>query len=191
MFIKKTIRKLINLPKRLKFGKLGKVSIAASSAVSWYKLQGLTENSFLSIGDDTTCDSKIVFDRDTAVINIGERCFLGASLLVSAVGIDIGDDVMISWGVTIVDHDSHNVQFSLRKNDVVNWKQGSKDWTQVSQQKVAIESKVWIGFGVTILKGVSIGEGSVVAAGAVVVKDVSPWTVVGGNPAKLIKKIEQ
>ena len=47
---------------------------------------------------------------------------------------------------------------------------------------------VWVATGAVILPGVTIGEGAVVAAGAVVVKDVEPWTVVGGNPAKFIKK---
>ena len=53
---------------------------------------------------------------------------------------------------------------------------------------IVIEDNVWVATGAMILPGVTIGEGAVVAAGAVVVKDVEPWTVVGGNPAKVIKK---
>ena len=49
---------------------------------------------------------------------------------------------------------------------------------------------IWIASGAMILPGVTIGEGAVVTAGSVVVKDVEPWTVVGGNPAKMIKKRE-
>ena len=52
-------------------------------------------------------------------------------------------------------------------------------------------SKAWIGTGVKVLKGVTIGEGAIVAAGAVVTKDVEPWTMVGGNPAVVIKKLEK
>lgn len=55
---------------------------------------------------------------------------------------------------------------------------------------ITIGDGVWIGARATILPGVTIGEGAVVAAGSVVVKDVEPWTVVGGNPAKFIKKRE-
>lgn len=55
---------------------------------------------------------------------------------------------------------------------------------------IAIKDNVWIATGAIILPGVTIGEGSVVAAGAVVTKDVEPWTVVGGNPAKMIGKRE-
>jgi acetyltransferase-like isoleucine patch superfamily enzyme len=53
---------------------------------------------------------------------------------------------------------------------------------------VIIENDVWIGFGVTILAGVKIGNGAVVASGAVVIKDVPPYTIVGGVPAKEIRK---
>lgn len=52
---------------------------------------------------------------------------------------------------------------------------------------IEVGDDVWIGYGVTILSGVTIGQGAVIAAGSVVVKDVEPYSVVGGNPAKLIK----
>ena len=54
---------------------------------------------------------------------------------------------------------------------------------------VRIRDKVWIGANVTILPGVSIGEGAIIAAGAVVTKDVEPRTVVGGIPARILKRI--
>ena len=53
---------------------------------------------------------------------------------------------------------------------------------------IMIQDNCWIATGAIILPGITIGEGAVVAAGSVVVKDVEPWTVVGGNPAKFIKK---
>ena len=55
---------------------------------------------------------------------------------------------------------------------------------------ITINDNVWIATGAIVLPGVTIGEGAVVAAGSVVTKDVEPWTVVGGNPAKFIKKRE-
>lgn len=57
----------------------------------------------------------------------------------------------------------------------------------MNDQDVVIEDGVWVGCNVVILKGVTVGRGSVVGAGAVVTKDVPPYAVVGGNPAKLIK----
>jgi acetyltransferase-like isoleucine patch superfamily enzyme len=56
-------------------------------------------------------------------------------------------------------------------------------------QPITIEDHVWIATRAIILRGVHIGEHAVVAAGAVVTKDVAPYTVVGGNPAKLIKNL--
>ena len=53
---------------------------------------------------------------------------------------------------------------------------------------ITIKDNVWVATGAIVLPGVTIGEGAVVAAGSVVTKDVEPWTVVGGNPAKFIKK---
>ena len=57
-----------------------------------------------------------------------------------------------------------------------------------SRGDVMIGNDVWIGYGSTIMSGVKIGDGAVIAAGSLVVKDVDPYTIVGGNPAKTIKK---
>jgi len=65
----------------------------------------------------------------------------------------------------------------------------SKNWEVVNSRPIKIEDDVWIGMNVLVLKGVTIGRGAIVAAGSVVTKNVEPWTVVGGNPAKLIKKL--
>ena len=54
-------------------------------------------------------------------------------------------------------------------------------------QEVTIEEEVWIGANVTILKGVTVGRSSIVAAGSLVIKDVPPYSIVGGVPAKVIK----
>jgi len=84
----------------------------------------------------------------------------------------IGDNVCIGEDVRLLtgSHDLESSTFDL----VV--------------RPIEISDNVWIATGAIVLPGVKIGEGAVVAAGAVVTKDVSPWTVVGGNPAKVIKK---
>lgn len=61
---------------------------------------------------------------------------------------------------------------------------------ELTTAPIAIHDQAWIGARAIVLPGVTIGEGAVVAAGAVVTKDVEPWTVVGGNPARFIKKRE-
>ena len=112
-------------------------------------------------------------------------------MIVSAERIEVGDDVMIAWGTTIVDHNSHSSSFSKRSEDVINWMQGKKDWSHVKTSPVKICDKVWIGFNTIILKGVTIGEGAVVGAGSVVTKNVPPWTIVAGNPARIIREIPE
>jgi acetyltransferase-like isoleucine patch superfamily enzyme len=101
----------------------------------------------------------------------------------------VGDDVLISWGCNIVDHNSHSLKWTERKQDVKDWYQGKKDWAGVSVRPVKIGNKAWLGLNVTILKGVEIGEGAVVGAGSVVIKSVPPWTIVAGNPATMVREI--
>lgn len=62
------------------------------------------------------------------------------------------------------------------------------DGVNVYDQPVVIEDDVWVGANVTILKGVTIGHGSVVAAGAVVTKSCPPYSIIGGVPAKVLRK---
>ncbi|WP_408636200.1 DapH/DapD/GlmU-related protein [Nocardioides mangrovicus] len=61
----------------------------------------------------------------------------------------------------------------------------------VADRRIVVEDDVWIGAGVTIVAGRRIGTGSIVAAGSVVTRDVAPWTVVGGNPAREIGRREK
>jgi galactoside O-acetyltransferase len=77
----------------------------------------------------------------------------------------------------------------VRKKDVSQWINGVKDWSDISIAPVSIESGAWIGYGSTILKGVLIGAGSVIAAKSVVTRNVPPNTLVAGNPARIIRKL--
>jgi acetyltransferase-like isoleucine patch superfamily enzyme len=62
---------------------------------------------------------------------------------------------------------------------------------EIGASPIIIEDDAWIGFNSIILKGVTIGKGSIVGAGSVVTKSVPPWTIVGGNPAKIIREIPE
>jgi len=143
----------------------------------------------IEVGEGSMVEGSLVCEREGACIVIGRNTFIGGSLLASASSIEVGDDVLIAWGCNIVDHNSHAIGWAKRKQDVRNWYVGIKDWTSVEVKPVRICAKVWVGMNVIVLKGVEIGEGAVVAAGSVVTKSVPPWTIVAGNPAKVIRNI--
>jgi acetyltransferase-like isoleucine patch superfamily enzyme len=150
----------------------------------------LKNNCVVTIGKQSQITGALIFEKEDASITIGDRVFMNGTLI-AAHCIELGDDILMAWGITVVDHNSHSISFSKRSADVVNWQSGIKDWTHVKMATVKISNKVWIGFNAIILKGVTIGEGAVVAAGAVVTKDVPAWTVVAGNPARVIREIPE
>lgn len=145
----------------------------------------------LNVGNDSIINCRFSFDRPSAKVTIGDRCFIGKSHIVTGHSVDIGDDVLISWGVTIVDHDSHAISWEQRANDTLDWHVGRKDWSNVVLAPVVLERRCWVGFNAIILKGITIGEGAIVGAGSVVTRDVAPYTVVAGNPAREIRKLDK
>jgi acetyltransferase-like isoleucine patch superfamily enzyme len=164
------------------------VTVGGKSKVFWTRIR-IPRGARMSIGNGSILHCGINFDSSEGQVTIGDRCYIGCSRLVCYRKIEIGDDVIISWGVTIVDHNSHSLHWEQRKDDVSNWARGIKHWEDVRSAPVRIEDKVWIGFNAVILKGVTIGEGAVVGAGAVVTKNVPAYTVVAGNPARPIREL--
>lgn len=156
-----------------------------------------SENLNFIIGERCMISALFVTEKPNAKISVGDNTFIGAASLISAESIQIGSNVMISWGCTLIDTNAHSIDWKDRKEDVSHWLRGAregnaslyKNWEKVDSKPIRIEDKVWIGFNVIVLKGVTIGEGAIVAAGSVVTKDVSPYTMVGGNPATEIKKL--
>lgn len=117
----------------------------------------------------------------TPVLSIGDRCNIGEyNHITCSNRIKIGNDVLTGRWVTITDNSHGDNSFSdLNKSPIQR--------NIVSKGCVEIGDKVWIGDKATVLPGVKIGEGSVVAANSVVTKDVPPFSVVAGNPARLVK----
>lgn len=152
---------------------------------------------YMNIGQDSVVNGDFVFEIEEGNITIGNRSFIGGGLFICIDEIEIGNDVMIAWGCTFIDNNSHSLVWSQRKDDVISWKKGIdekkmgayKDWKDIKRGKIKIKDKAWIGFNSIILKGVSIGEGAIIGAGSVVTKDVPDWTVVAGNPAVVIRNI--
>ncbi|PYL65363.1 MAG: acyltransferase [Verrucomicrobia bacterium] len=105
--------------------------------------------------------------------------------------IDIGSHCLISWNVGIADSDFHPLEPTQRLIDAQALAPFFKDRPARPKLKTApvrIADNVWIGMNAVILKGVTIGENSVVAAGSVVTKSIPTNTVVAGNPAVVVKQ---
>lgn len=168
-----------------------RVEIGRGSRFRWRSLLSCRGGT-LRIGEGSlVVPRRIDFDGPGGVVTVGRRTFVGSSQLVCRSAITIGDDVLVSWGVTIVDHNSHALEWDLRRDDVTEWMAGRKRWDHVKVAPVTIGNKCWIGFGASILKGVTVGEGAVIGACAVVTRDVPPFTVVAGNPAQEIRVLNQ
>lgn len=156
---------------------------------------------YVEIGNNTTLDCCIFFEAPKrGKVIIHSNTFIGQSTLLSINKIEIEEYVFIAGDCVIYDHNSHSIDYSERINDIhaqINnletnrYFTTDKNWDIVISKPILIKKYAWIGMKCIILKGVTIGEGAVVAAGSVVVKDVPAWTVVGGNPAQIIKYIPQ
>lgn len=109
-------------------------------------------------------------------LSLGDNSGVGVNSLISPC-VTIGNDVMM--GPECMMFTSNHGMSDL---DVPMWRQKSTE-----PKPIVIEDDVWIGARVIILPGVHVGKGSVIGAGSVVTKDVAPYSIVGGNPARLIK----
>lgn len=117
----------------------------------------------------------------TMFISMGNNVFIGrnSSVTTSRSGkspIVIGNDVMLAERVQVI-----GGNHAFDRTDIPINKQG-----EGKQGAIIIEDDVWVGASAIILTGITIGKGSVIAAGAIVTKDIAPYSIVAGNPAKLI-----
>lgn len=108
-----------------------------------------------------------------ALLEIGDDSSIGDRTQIHCChSVKIGRHVLIAWDVNIIENDYHN-----------------PGGAPPEPRPIVIEDEVWIGLRCIIVKGVRIGRGAIIAAGSVVTRDVPPFTLVGGNPAREIKKV--
>lgn len=156
------------------------------------KITNLQSVSKLIIGKNSHIRGEIFVYPYGEGISIGENSYIGERTVIrSGEKIRIGNNVLIAHGVTIIDSDSHEINCLERADSYVNLIHNGhpKEKGNVKTAPITINDYAWISYGVSILKGVTIGEGAIVGAGSVVTKDVPAWTLVAGNPAKIIKQL--
>ena len=135
---------------------------------------------FVSKKGTFKCGENVVFRsgcrvsiNEGSILIIGKNCLINNNTKIETFSrISIGDNTIISEEVFIRDSNNHKIKQSGYK----------------ISEPITIGNNVWIGMRATILPGVTIGDGSIIAAGAIVTKDVPPRTLVGGCPARVIKE---
>lgn len=125
-------------------------------------------------------------------LEVGDDSVLVGAVFMCAQQIAIGKRVIVSYNTTIADSDFHPRDPELRRQDAIaNAPKGDRDFRPyVASAPVKIEDDVWIGIGAIILKGVHVGAGARIGAGAVVTSNVPAGAAVAGNPARIMPERE-
>lgn len=117
----------------------------------------------------------------SGIIKTGDEVYLNGTTIISEEEVILGNRIMIGANTVILDTNSHNVPYKDRL----------RRWDKIMRKPVKVEDDVWIGANCFILKGVTIGRGSVIGAGSVVNNDVKPFSIYAGNPAVFVKSIQE
>lgn len=122
--------------------------------------------------------------RNTIII--GNNFYIGKYSIIEC-DAQIGDNVILANHVSLIGrYDHHYQQVGIPMRLASQIRDKDYNWKGINQ-KIIIEDDVWIGLGAIVLSGIMIGTGSIIAAGSVVTKDVEPYSIYGGNPAKKIR----
>lgn len=132
----------------------------------------------------------IVAERASTVIEMGHHVGMSSPCLWAKERITIGNHVNIGGDCIIMDSDAHNLDWRIRDSGEMFSAKESMDGHTAKCAPIVIEDHVLIGARSIILKGVTIGRGSVIGAGSVVVKSIPAGCIAAGNPCKVIKRLE-
>ena len=119
-----------------------------------------------------------IYATDNAIISIGNNVGMSSTVLWAHKEIKIGNNVKIGGNCVIIDTDSHAIDYIKRRSPQTDWG---------TAKPVVIEDDVMLGMNTIVLKGVTIGARTIVGAGSVVTKNLPSDCIAGGNPAKVIK----
>jgi acetyltransferase-like isoleucine patch superfamily enzyme len=145
-------------------------------------------NPALIIGDHCTMDGVHFALGEDARVEIGNYCCFSNAILLCEQELCLGNYVVLSWNVTLADSDFHPISPAARIQDAMACSHLGRNRPRppIATQPVVIEDDVWVGPNATILKGVRIGAGAFIEAGALVTRSVPPRARVLGNPAQVI-----
>jgi acetyltransferase-like isoleucine patch superfamily enzyme len=146
-----------------------------------------------TFGDHVSCYAGCSFALGkNGFCSVGDFSLLNGVMIMAEERIEIGRHVLISWNVGIADSDFHPISAAQRRQDTMALAPYLKDAPPRPASRsvpVKICDNAWIGMNAVILKGVTIGENSIVGAGAVVSKSVPPNVIVAGNPAVIVREL--
>jgi acetyltransferase-like isoleucine patch superfamily enzyme len=142
----------------------------------------------LVVGAHCTLDGVHLAVGEEGRIEVGDFCYLTNAVLLCELELRIGSYVVLGWNATVADTDFHPIGPAERVADAVACSPlgRGRPRPSVPRRPVVIEDDVWIGPNATILKGVRVGAGAFVEAGALVTRDVPAGTRVLGNPARVV-----
>ena len=148
-------------------------------------------SSGIRIGRNSHIQGELFVFAHGGQINIGNWCFVGPGARIwSASKITIGDRVLISHNVNIFDSMTHPIDPVQRHNQFVEiTTHGHPKEIDLSGQAIVIEEDAWIGAGAMIMRGIRIGARSIVGAGSIVTRDVPDDVIVVGNPARIVRHL--
>lgn len=128
------------------------------------------------------CTNKrgILYATQNATITIGDNVGMSSTVLWAHESITIGNHVKIGGNCILMDTDAHNMDYVIRRGQYTDWGISSP---------IVIEDDVFIGANCIVLKGVTVGARSIIAAGSVVTKSIPADCLAGGNPAKVIRSL--
>jgi acetyltransferase-like isoleucine patch superfamily enzyme len=143
------------------------------------------------VGDNSVIRGELLTFAHGGKIEIGSWCYLGESSRVwSGSLVRIGDRVLISHNVNVFDNLTHPMNAERRHQQIQEiFSKGHPRQIDLDERPVRIDDDAWVGAGAFVMRGVTIGARAIVAAGAVVTKDVAADAVVAGNPAVVVKSV--